>query len=158
MSACEHGVVATDINAELIAVSELVFSAIEGRRFEDLTEAERVIATVWRVEAEVNNGGFDQFFFNSSGDTVFYAEAALESIGAKKMAKIVARANAVFGADGPPRDRDLRQERLLALSESVSSKLNALDNEFYKYPDAVSTLLHDYITANAPELLARVRV
>lgn len=146
-----------DLTAEMIAVSELVLAAIEGRPFEALTEAERVIATVWCLEADVNNGGFDQYFFNSSGDTAFFAPSALEIIGAHAMRRIVLRANAVFGAAGPPRDRNLRQTQLLALPESTREQFDTLDNAFYAYPDPVTGLLHSYIATRAPELLARVR-
>src|SRR5436305_14505300 len=39
-----------------------------------LTDTERRLLAAYWVEAEVNNGGFDQYFFNSAGDN---AEAAL---------------------------------------------------------------------------------
>ena len=38
-------------------------SKIEEYGFDVLTEPEKVLATIWLLEAEVNNGGFDQFFF-----------------------------------------------------------------------------------------------
>ena len=36
------------------------------------------------LEAEINNGGFDQYFFNSAGDKAAEAINALEAIGANK--------------------------------------------------------------------------
>src|SRR5688572_17376891 len=39
-----------------------------------LTDTERRLLAAYWVEAEVNNGGFDQYFFNSAGDN---AEEAL---------------------------------------------------------------------------------
>ncbi|MEJ2420051.1 MAG: DUF4375 domain-containing protein [Exilibacterium sp.] len=36
----------------------------------------------YALEAEVNNGGFDQLFYNSAGDIAFYTAKALDSIGA----------------------------------------------------------------------------
>jgi hypothetical protein len=147
----------SDVDNEVIAVTNLVIAAVAGRRFEELTEAERVIVTVWGLEADVNNGGFDQYFFNSWGDYAFFAPSALERIGAPTMAAIASRANAVFGPDGPPRDRFVRQDKLLQLGESAADLLNDLDNEFYRYPDPLSTLMHEYITTHTPNLLARVR-
>ncbi|MBI2393459.1 MAG: DMP19 family protein [Deltaproteobacteria bacterium] len=140
----------------MIAVSSLVLAALEHRTFEELTEVERVIATVWALEADVNNGGFDQFFFNSSGDLAFFAPKALSIIGAPSTAMIVARANALFGAGGPPRERGLRQAQLAAL-QGAEERLEELDVEFYEYLDDLTALMHRYISANAPELLARVR-
>jgi hypothetical protein len=34
----------------------------------EMSEAERVFICIWQLEAEVNNGGFTQYFTNSSGD------------------------------------------------------------------------------------------
>jgi hypothetical protein len=39
---------------------------------------------VSNLEAEINNGGFDQYFFNSTGDRTAETIRALELIGAKK--------------------------------------------------------------------------
>ena len=36
------------------------------------------------LEAEVNNGGFDQYFYNSAGDNTAETIQALETIGATK--------------------------------------------------------------------------
>lgn len=69
-------------------------------------EVDKVLVAIWVLEADVNNGGLDQYHFNSAGDFAFYAEQALQSIGAHAMARIVARANSLFGPDGPPRDRN----------------------------------------------------
>jgi hypothetical protein len=146
----------SDETGEVIEVSNLVLASARERGFEHLTETEQVIVTVWEVEAEVNNGGFDQYYFNSSFDPRF-APSALEKIGAPKMAAIVSRANAVFGPEGPARDRFVRQEKLEQLGESKKELLNKLDNEFYGYPEPLTTLMHRYMTVHVPELLARVR-
>jgi hypothetical protein len=41
------------------------------------------------IEADVNNGGFHQFFFNSAGDRVVQDIAALRLIGANKAADML---------------------------------------------------------------------
>jgi hypothetical protein len=48
--------------------------------FADLAEEDRVLVAIWALEADVNNGGFDQYYFNSSGDTAYYAPTALRLI------------------------------------------------------------------------------
>jgi penicillin V acylase-like amidase (Ntn superfamily) len=65
------------------------------------------------LEAEVNNGGFHQFFYNSAGDNTEDTIQALEIIGAATMAEITRRAAAMFPGRMPPRDRFLRQDVLL---------------------------------------------
>ena len=63
------------------------------------------------------------------------------------MADIAARANAFFGASGPPRDRDARQKRLLELTRENESLLDEIDREFYEYPDDIGALLQTYLEA-----------
>ena len=61
----------------IIAVGDIVYSQSGG-----WTEAERVFVLVENVEREVNNGGFDQFFDNSSGDNAHESHQALLTMGA----------------------------------------------------------------------------
>lgn len=65
---------------------------IEQRPWTQLSKQERVILAVWQLEAEVNNGGFDQYFRNSAGEHAPCAIEALEEIGAPNCAAIVRRA------------------------------------------------------------------
>lgn len=51
---------------------------------------------VEELEAEINNGGFDQFFFNSASDRTDEIIAALLLIGAAHTANIVKTAMAKF--------------------------------------------------------------
>ncbi len=95
------------------------------------------------LEAEVNNGGFDQFFYNSAGDDTADIIRALEMIGASRMAGIVVRAAAKFPGGTPPSDRFQRQKLLQQVSPE-SDAFEELDAEFYGYPDDLSDLLARY--------------
>ena len=35
--------------------------------FDQLSEANRIVILVWSLQGEVDNGSFDQFYFNASG-------------------------------------------------------------------------------------------
>jgi len=52
------------------------------------------------LEAEVNNGGFNQSFFNSWSDDWRDALEGLSAIGAASNARILERAVATFGPSG----------------------------------------------------------
>jgi uncharacterized protein DUF4375 len=110
----------------------------------ELTAAERHFACVWQLEAEVNNGGFHQYYFNSAGDFALDTAEALDAIGAPHTAQIVRDANSVF-PDGPPRDRDARQSALAAISEDAFAEY---DDAFLAYEDDLSSLLFAYVQAN----------
>lgn len=95
----------------------------------------------------MNNGGFDQYYFNSSGNLAFYAPSALRKIGAHQMAKLTEDANKVFGPGGPARNTDERQSQLLALSPNggPSNAWDELDRAFYSYPVDISMLLTAFL-------------
>ena len=72
---------------------------------EGLSPEERVVHCVWWLEAEVNNGGFDQFFFNSAGGAVPETLEALEWIGANKTKDLLVDAvRTAFGDTPVPTD------------------------------------------------------
>ena len=100
-------------------------------------DVERLVG--W-LEAEVNNGGFDQFFFNSAGDEAAATIEALEAIGAFSTAAIVRRACARFPGGMPPADRDERQARLEEVSPDTDA-FEAEDEQFYAYEDDLSALV-----------------
>jgi Domain of unknown function (DUF4375) len=122
----------------------------EGRRLSDLDEIDQILVTIWGLEADVNNGGFDQYYFNSSGDQANFAPKALRAIGAERIAAIVTQANAVFGPDGPSSDRNARQAQLFLVAPPKSEApgpWEALDSAFYAYPDDIAKLLEAYLRA-----------
>ena len=76
--------VKTDRNKFLIDLCESDRTDFGLVEFGRQSEVQRVFSAVWELEAQVNNGGFDQFFYNRSGDRAQESIAALEEIGAQK--------------------------------------------------------------------------
>jgi hypothetical protein len=106
--------------------------------------SEDIRGLVGRLEGEVNNGGFDQFFFNSAGDRAADSIEALEAIGAHKTADIVRRACARFPGGMPPADRFARQEVL----EIVSPDSEAFEDEdqaFLAYEEDLASLVASHV-------------
>ena len=93
------------------------------------------------LEAEVNNGGFDQFFFNSSGDHTVEIIDFLESIGAVKTADIVRRAAAKFPGGMPPKEWAKRQDLLVDDVSPDADAFQELDQEFYASTEDLSELV-----------------
>lgn len=119
-----------------------------GSCVEKLSEAEMVFYLTVELEGEVMNGGFGQFFDNSSGNFANETEAALRRIGAEKTADIYKKALDALGGE-LPRDR---KERWKALeereTEAVSALLAKCDGDFYKEDDDLNALLYDYVMKN----------
>lgn len=113
--------------------------------FEMLAEHEKILAAVWTFEAQVANRGLAKYFSSHAGDMAFYAPAAFKAIGAVRKAKIASKANEVFGAGGPFRDRKARRERVHAFGAKARRSLDALETEFYESPEDVDELLEAYL-------------
>lgn len=97
-----------------------------------LTKGQQAMFAVWWVEAEVNNGGFNQFYFNPSGQYAEMAEDGFQLFGASKFANLMRRANKVY-AENRERLEEFDDGTMESFSESYKDNpLNALDEEFYE--------------------------
>ncbi len=114
-----------------------------GDDLEKLNEHERVLFVTQILEGEVNNGGFSQFFFNSSGDFSNELVDAFTKIGALKTAEICKGALTLF-PDNVPTDRSERQDLLEELD--CDNALEKYDEAFFEYEDNLHELNTAYIT------------
>jgi hypothetical protein len=78
-------------------------------------------------QSEVCNGGFGQFFSNSTGVLAPEAVEGFRRIGQPQVAAVVESAMELLGA-AYPRDRDAREERLPRLPKGA---LDVLDEKFF---------------------------
>lgn len=119
-----------------------------GEDLSALTAEEQVFYIVNGLEQEVNNGGFSQYLYNSSGNYAHRVVECLRIIGADKTAEICITAFAAFG-HSIPQDRSEREDFLDEYeTDQVSEILNRCDERFYKYEDDLETLNYNYILAN----------
>ena len=138
-----------DKNSTLIALHESRDSAFGKLPYPELSPEERVFLHVWELEAEVNNGGFDQYFINSSGDHASEVVESLEAIGAVQAAAIAQKAISIaFGNSLPQEDESARNSVMRALPEEKLEELSGCDSEFYLYPDNLTELLFSFVVAN----------
>ena len=142
----------SDTENYLIALSEKICPRLWDDGWDTLSHGEQVFACVWQLEAEINNGGFDQFYSNSAGDFAIETVNALEEIGAAHTAEIVRRANGLFDGAKPPKDRDEREEALETIRDDHEDDLEQLDSAFYEYKDNLSELLHAFVMKHRNEI------
>jgi len=98
---------------------------------EKLSKEEKVIVYIEELEREVNNGGFNQFFYNSSGDFTEEVIQALKEIGSTKFLNLVEFAKAQFPNSYVPKDRMERQQILEKIENTASPMWDKLNSEFY---------------------------
>ncbi len=86
-----------------------------------------LFASHW-CQAEVRNGGFSQFFSNSTGILAPEAHAGFLAIGMPKAAEMVARAMAVYPTPYPRE----RYDRAMAGERIDWKRFDQLDDPFWK--------------------------
>ena len=89
----------------------------------------RMLYTTWTLEAEVNNGGFDQYFRNTNGTLAPEALEGLKLLRAHKHAQLTANAIAIYAKERP----ELERLRAVELSPEapVYEDFESLDKAFY---------------------------
>ncbi len=141
-----------DPNDYSIAITDFVWG--NPCEFDEMPEAQKVVHCIGMLEMEVNNGGFEQFFYNSSGDTTPEALAALKAIGAKKCLELVQQAIDLFPKGEPPRNQEDRQARQEKLPEKINVAWDKLDQKFFEYPDDLASLLREYVLAHKDQFVS----
>ena len=146
-----------EMNSRLIRLSESPTSRFWRLDYKDLSTPERVFLVIWELESEVNNGGFYQYFCNSSGVLAPHVVGALKTIGAKATADVVQRAlNAVVNTIASWSDDAQRQEQANQLSSGTRQILEELDQEYYASPEDLTPLLYKYVADHRIEVHAPV--
>jgi len=109
--------------------------------FSGLSADEKLYYAVGVLDGEVHNGGFDQFFWNSSGGFFREAVSGLEVIGAYQALDLLLKAKQIaFPDEQPPVDCEERRVSLRSReAASRDSALDVLDHAFWKDPDGLGT-------------------
>ena len=142
-----------DKNTLLIAVNNwLCKKSNYGEDVKKLTFAERIFYVNMQLEAEVNNGGFLQFFFNSVGNYTNEIVTAMQEIGADTTSKICEKAISAFGFELPV-DREKREEMLEKATDKAESTLSECDVEFYKDQDNLLELNYKFVMRNRAQFI-----
>ena len=134
--------------AEYPEAFEEVSNKHELSGFDSLNKKERIIYTVWWLEAEVNNGGFHQYFWNSAGDHSSEALDSLKLVGAIQTASLLKSAIKIAFDGEVPKERSVRQKILEENEELIQNKLGKIDFEFYEYKENFYELINSYIATS----------
>ncbi len=135
-----------DKNGILIELSESDKTKFGKEDFETQSLQQKVFSAIWALESEVNNGGFSQYFLNSSAETAGFVAEALETIGAPRTAAICRRAIDAAFPEGLPSDPETITSAASDFPDETEEKLDALDREFYQYPHNLTELLFAYVS------------
>lgn len=138
-------------NKILISLSESGATKFGKEDIAEQSFPQKIFSAIWEVQGEVLNGGFSQYFCNFSAEPASFVVEAFQTIGAHNTANVCNRAiNAAF-PDGLPVTVEEIQSNAEHFPKEVLAKLDALDQEFYSYPDDVTDLLFSYVSAHPEE-------
>lgn len=120
-----------------------------------LSKGQQMVYSTWMVEAEVNNGGFDLFYINSSRKFAEMAVEGFKLVGADEFSKLMEKANKIF-IENRERLEAFDDGTVESFSKSYKNNpLNDLDQVFfdlYKSED-LKALKAKYIRENMEEFI-----
>jgi Domain of unknown function (DUF4375) len=140
-----------DKNNILIELSESDRTKFGKEDFATQSTPQKVFSSIWAVESEVNNGGFSQYFLNSSCETAGFVVGAMKAIDAPRTAEICSRAIAAAFPEGLPLAPEEISSAAENFTEKTEEKLEELDNEFFGYPHNLTDLLFAYVSRHPEE-------
>ena len=138
-----------DINISIIELDNYIGDLCTyGAEMDNLTKEQKLFYYNQCLEREINNGGFHQYFFNSSGDFALQTVKSLQTIGAKKTADILQKAIDQFPDKSILEDRTTRQGIIVQIEETAEPIWEELDQKFFAYEDDLNTLNIEFVRKN----------
>jgi hypothetical protein len=136
----------------LVLAFEQAVQLKAGRRGSgSLMEEETTILAVEALEREVNNGGYGQFFINSSKEYAPIVVDALRRIASTEVATLTQDAINALGIEGPVTIKAID----LAMEEENTERddaLEACDERYYKVVGDLAGRLFQFIKSNRREI------
>ena len=138
-----------NVDAEKITrIGEIIGKKIpEKDNFSNLNEFEKTFIYLDVLEDNVTNGGFIQFFFNSSGQFTHEVFQAYLTIKAENTVDILTKAIYLFPVIPVPKNLRIRQQILMEKDTNIDL-WDELDTQFYKYEDNIISLTLEYVRNN----------
>jgi hypothetical protein len=138
MTSTEIALLLNDDSEKITRIGEIIGKKVrEKDNFSNLNEFEKTFIYLDILEESVTNGGFIQFFFNSSGQfahEIFQAYLAIKAIY-------------LFPEIPVPKNLKIRQKILMEKEDNIDL-WDTLDTQFYKYEDNIISLTLAYVRNN----------
>ncbi|WP_435415830.1 DMP19 family protein [Polaribacter aestuariivivens] len=148
MTSTEIALLLNDDSEKITRIGEIIGKKIPKKdHFENLNEFEKNFIYIDILEQNVTEGGFIQFFFNSSGQFTHEIFHAYVAIKAEKTVDILTKAIFLFPEVPVPKNLKVRQA-LLMQKESNIDLWDELDLQFEKYEDDIIQLTLNYVREN----------
>jgi hypothetical protein len=148
MTSTEIALLINDDTEKINRIGEIIGKKItEKDNFSNLNEFEKTFIYLDVLEQNVTDGGFIQFFFNSSGQFTHEIFQAYLAIKAENTVDILTKAIYLFPEIPVPKNLQIRQQILMEKDSNIDL-WDELDIEFYKYEDNIILLTLAYVRNN----------
>lgn len=117
-----------------------------------ISEEERFILAVEALEREVNNGGYGQFFLNSSNEYAAVIVDALDRIDCPNTARITRAAIDALAVDGDPTS-EVVENAIREDNPRRDKLLGELDDQYYRNDEEIADRLFAFIKANRDRIV-----
>ena len=143
----------SDIEDSIGEISFFVAKVCDyGNNFDTVTEPQKYIYLNRWFENQINNGGFCQYFVNSSSDVVHQTVDSLRIIGANATADMLQKAIDQFPNKTVPNTYETRMAIFSQLDDTAYNIWEELNQKFYTNPpDDLTALNFEYIKQNRNE-------
>jgi hypothetical protein len=138
------------IDSLVVAIDQAIQQKIERVGPTSLTDEERVVLAIEALEREVNNGGYEQFFLNSSREFAPIIVEALARIGCRRMATITQKALDALGCAELTPDRI--ETAIVEKDDDRDQALFVCDNQFFARDDDIEGRLWVFIKDNKSKI------
>ena len=109
-------------------------------KLDRLSGTDQELVALWRMEADINNGGFMQFLCNWGDETCQLALQALSKIGAVHMLDVLSRMRGLIDRFAAAPEVIQLDDIYGAMTDAEQAQLEALDHAFWEYPDPLARL------------------
>ena len=122
--------------------------------FDELEEGMRALVGTWELTSEVENGGFMQYFHNSSGEHAVPMIGVLRAYGAAQTAAILEEAIKLAGPGSAGFVQGKYVEALQSTPSDVKDRLMELERRFYDQSDDMHLHLYRYLARHRDQIPA----
>tara|TARA_B110000971_G_scaffold194966_1_gene209029 strand:- start:69 stop:530 length:462 start_codon:yes stop_codon:yes gene_type:complete len=148
MTSTEIALLVNDDAEKINRIGEIIGKKITKKDdFSNLNEFEKTFIYLDILEQNVTDGGFIQFFFNSSGQFTHEVFQAYLAIKAENTVDILTKAIYLFPEMPVPKNLRIRQQILMEKDTNIDL-WDEVDTEFYKYEDNIISLTLEYVRNN----------
>jgi hypothetical protein len=138
------------IDSLLVALGQALDQKAARVGEENLADEERVILAIEALEREVNNGGFGQFFVNSSREYAPIIVEALIHIDCPRVANITQLALNIV--QQTPITREEMECGTWEENEERHEALSECDSQYFQRPENIEECLFAYVKANRRQI------